>query len=156
MEVNGKLARIVVRESKEPAESAYRVRTDIRAELKPEFVAEAAQRARRNNESIVFVHTHPFAMNQFSQIDDAGEEKLRDFLEQRIPNAAHAAMLITPEVTIARELGKQKELEVVGIGPEIIWGNSHKSANESYRYDRQIRAFGAAGQKILKSLKVEL
>src|SRR5207249_524366 len=64
--VSGKLVRIVVRESAHPQAEEYDVRTSIRAQLKPEFVAEAVQRARRNNESIVFVHTHPFSFNQFS------------------------------------------------------------------------------------------
>ncbi len=65
VEIEGKLSRIVVRETKEPSSSAYTIRTTIRAQLKPEFVAEAAQRARKNNESLVFVHTHPFPMKQF-------------------------------------------------------------------------------------------
>src|SRR5258708_3050835 len=98
VETDGKLSRIVVRESKEPSSSAYTIRTGIRGQLKAEFVAEAAQRARKNDESVIFVHTHPFPMNQFSQIDDEGEKRLMELLQQRVPNAAHAAMLITPEV----------------------------------------------------------
>jgi molybdopterin/thiamine biosynthesis adenylyltransferase len=154
VEIDGKLSRIVVRESNEPSSSAYAVRTGTRAQLKPEFVAEASQRARTNNESVIFVHTHPFSMNQFSRIDDEGEKQLMEFLQQRVPNAAHAAMLLTPEVTIARELGKNRALDVIGVGPEVTW--SAKSATEfnRARYDRQIRAFGAAGQNVLKSLRV--
>ena len=153
VEIDGQLARIVVRESKEPSSSSYSIRTSIRAQLKPEFVAEAAQRARKNNESVIFVHTHPFAMNQFSQIDDEGEKHLMEFFQQRVPNAAHAAMLITPEVTLARELGKGRNLDVVSVGPEVIL--SKKSPEfDSTRYDRQVRAFGIAGQSVLKSLRV--
>jgi molybdopterin/thiamine biosynthesis adenylyltransferase/proteasome lid subunit RPN8/RPN11 len=152
--IDGKLSRIVVRESKEPTSSAYTIRTAVRAQLKPEFVAEAAQRARKNNESVIFVHTHPFSMNQFSQIDDEGERQLMEFFQQRVPNATHAAMLITPDVTIARELGKDRPLDVIGVGPEVTWGRKSATEFDRARYDRQIRAFGAAGQSILKSLRV--
>jgi molybdopterin/thiamine biosynthesis adenylyltransferase len=154
VEIEGKLSRIVVRETKEPSSSAYTIRTTIRAQLKPEFVAEAAQRARKNNESLVFVHTHPFPMNQFSQIDDDGERQLMEFLQQRVPNAAHAAMLITPEVTIARELGKGRELDVISVGAEVTWSRKSATELDHSRYDRQIRAFGASGQNVLKSLRV--
>jgi hypothetical protein len=154
VEVDGNLARIVVRESQEASSSAYSIRNSVRAKLKPEFVAEAAQRARRNNESLVFVHTHPFPMNEFSRIDDDGEKELMEFLQRRVPNAAHAAMLITPEVMIARELGKDKPLDVIGVGPEVSWNAKRADEEEDAKYDRQIRAFGTAGQKILKSLRV--
>ena len=154
VEIDGKLSRIVVRESKEPSSSAYRIRTGIRAQLKPEFVAEVAQRARQNDESVVFVHTHPFSMNQFSQIDDEGEKQLMEFLQRRVPSAAHAAMLITPDVTIARELGKGRSLDVVGVGPKVTWSTKSATAVDRARYDRQIRAFGAVGQSVLKSLRI--
>jgi len=154
VEIDGTLSRIVVRESKEASSSAYAIRTGIRAQLKPEFVAEVAQRARKTDESVIFVHTHPFSMNQFSRIDDEGEKQLMEFFQQRVPNAAHAAMLITPEVTIARELGKGRQLDVIGVGPEVTWSIKSTSESNRARYDRQIRAFGAAGQSILKSLRV--
>src|SRR5437588_12901103 len=71
VEVSGKLARIVVRESVHPQPEAYKSRSSARVQLKPEFVAEAVQRARRNSESVVFVHTYPFAFNKLSEINDA-------------------------------------------------------------------------------------
>ena len=154
VEIDGKLSRIVVRESQEADSSAYSIRNSISAQLKPEFVAEAVQRARKNNESLVFVHTHPFSMNEFSSIDDEGEKKLMEFLQQRVPNVVHAAMLITPEVNIARELGKNRPLDVIGVGPEVSWNAKRTDEADEAKYDRQIRAFGVEGQKILKSLRV--
>jgi len=154
VEIHGKLSRIVVRESKEPDASSYTIRTEIRAQLRPEFVAEAAQRARQTNESVIFVHTHPVAMNHFSRVDNEGELQLLEFMERRVPNAVHAAMLITPEVTIARELGKNIPLDVVGVGSEMMWTGNKAAETDFNRYDRQIRAFGVAGQNVLKSLRI--
>src|SRR5438132_5100422 len=91
VEVSGKLARIVVRESTHPQPEAYKSRSSAGVQLKPEFVSEAVQRARRNGESVIFVHTHPFPLNQFSEIDDEGERDLVPFLRGRIPNLPHAA-----------------------------------------------------------------
>ena len=42
-------------------------------------------------------HTHPFSLNKFSKVDDVGEDALALFLRQRVPNARHAALLLTPE-----------------------------------------------------------
>ncbi|HWH60439.1 MAG TPA: ThiF family adenylyltransferase [Terriglobales bacterium] len=152
--ISGKLARIVVRESSHPQPNAYIKRTPVSAELRPEFVAEAVQRGRRNNESVVFVHTHPFSSNTFSSIDDAGEIELAAFLRQRIPSAVHASMLLTPEKSVAREMGSNKTLRVIGVGEEIMWGDTRASTLASNQYDRQVRAFGIAGQEILESVRV--
>jgi molybdopterin/thiamine biosynthesis adenylyltransferase/proteasome lid subunit RPN8/RPN11 len=154
VEVSGKLARIVVRESDHPQSEAYTVRTSTRVQLRPEFVAEVGQRARRNNESVIFVHTHPFSLNEFSAIDDAGETELAAFLNRRIPEVAHAALLLTPEASIARVIGTAAPLRVVGVGEKVIWGDNPTTEETSGRFDRQIRAFGVAGQKALESLRI--
>src|SRR2546423_885494 len=76
--VDGKLGRIVIRQKLEVPTEAYAVRTKTSAQVRPEFVAEATARARRNHESIVFLHTHPFGWDRFSKVDDSGEQLLVD------------------------------------------------------------------------------
>jgi molybdopterin/thiamine biosynthesis adenylyltransferase len=154
VEVSGKLARIVVRESTHPQPEAYKSRSSARVQLKPEFVSEAVQRARRNGESVIFAHTHPFSLNQFSEIDDAGERELAPFLKGRIPNVPHAALLLTPEASIAREFATHKSLRVVGVGENMLWGENTVPGESAERYDRQVRAFGSSGQQVLKSLRI--
>src|ERR1043165_1025423 len=58
--IGKKFARLVIRESVIPPASAYAIRTRVRAQLKPEFVAEVTGQARRNQDAIVFAHTHLF------------------------------------------------------------------------------------------------
>ena len=154
VEVSGQLARVVVREAIAPPLEAYAERTSTRVQLRPEFVAEIAQRARRTGEAIIFTHTHPFPLNEFSATDDEGEKVLADFLNQRMPKSRHAALLITPETMIARELGHDLPLSVIGIGPELVWGRANSSSDLHTRYDRQVRAFGVTGQGILESMRV--
>jgi proteasome lid subunit RPN8/RPN11 len=154
VEIAGRLARIVVRECVKPPSNSYAVRTSVRAQLQPEFVALIGQRARLSGESVVFVHTHPVSFNEFSEIDDSGEEKLAAFLRQRASQAKHAAMLLTPEKSIARELGQKRPLRVIGVGTNVTWGDDVSDSEIHAQYDRQVRAFGVAGQRILRSIRV--
>ena len=153
VEVDGRLARIVVRESVIPQKSAYSDRSSVSAQLRPEFVGEIAQRARRAGQSVVFVHTHPAGPAQFSKIDDRGELELRPFLERRIPHAHHAAFLISPRAMVAREIGTNSSLRVIGAGGRIIWGEI-AGVDTSPRFDRQIRVFGSDAQGRLKTIRV--
>jgi molybdopterin/thiamine biosynthesis adenylyltransferase len=93
-------------------------------------------------------------LNEFSAIDDEGEEALAEFLRYRLPDAVHAAMLITPEKYLARQLGRNEALKIIGVGPEIHSELSPVHSENSERFDRQIRAFGRAGQDTLRGMRV--
>lgn len=153
VELNGRLERIVAREFVIPQSGAYSDRSAISAQLRPEYVGEIAQRARRAGQSLVFVHTHPAGPASFSTIDDAGELELREFLDRRLPFARHAALLITPDAMVAREIGRDSGLRVIGVGDRIIWGEN-AAADISPRYDRQIRVFGPQAQGRLRTIRV--
>lgn len=149
-----RLARLVVRDAMYPTADDYEERSTIAARLKPAFVAAVAQRARESGESVIFAHSHPFALNSFSKIDDVGEQALAEFLSYRVPNVRHAALLVTPEVTIAREIGTNKPLRVCGIGETLLFGDSPEPNSDEARYDRQIRMFGRTGQQRLNGLRI--
>jgi molybdopterin/thiamine biosynthesis adenylyltransferase len=150
----GKLSRIVCRESISPLPTDYLARTASKAELRPEFVAAIAQRARRSGESVILTHSHPRSFNEFSAIDDQGESVLAPFLASRIPNAIHGAMLVTPERTLARELGAKRYFDVAAVGNELDLEWSKSDTPSFFQYDRQIRAFGRDGQHLLQKLTV--
>jgi len=151
---NGRLVRIVVRDFQRVADTDYQQRSDISAQLRPEIVAVVTQRARKNGESLIFVHSHPFALNEFSSIDDKGEKVLAEFLTARTPGTIHATLLVTPETTIARVLNSGESLEVVGVGPELLWGGEAKSSEGGLAFDRQVRVFGEVGQRRLRTMRV--
>jgi molybdopterin/thiamine biosynthesis adenylyltransferase/proteasome lid subunit RPN8/RPN11 len=154
MTKHNRLARIVVREVQRVAVNAYQKRSQVSAQLRPEIVALAAQRSRKTGESLIFVHSHPFGLNEFSSIDDAGEKVLSEFFGRRTPGTIHATLLITPGVTIGRVLGSGQVLEVAGIGSEIVWGTEASACDSNMTFDRQVRAFGAIGQGRLKEMRV--
>lgn len=150
----GSSGRLVVREATYPTDDDYQVRTNVAARLRPEYIALAAQRARQSGESIVFAHSHPFELNQFSAIDDAGERPLAEFLSSRAPGVRHAAMLVTPSAVLARELGTGQEIKVTGVGEVLSFGDAAVADESLAQFDRQIRMFGAAGQARLEKLRV--
>jgi len=150
----GRLVRIVVREFQRVGEKDYQTRSDISAQLSPEIVATAAQKARKSGDTIVFAHSHPFPLNEFSAIDDAGETILSNFLKARTPEIIHAALLVTPEKTIARVLGGGESIEVVGVGPQLLWGSEAEGGEGNLAFDRQVRVFGEEGQKRLRALRI--
>lgn len=154
VEDNGRLVRLVIREAEFPGPDDYEMRSETKAQLKATFVAAVAQRAKKSGESIVFVHSHPFALNEFSTTDDAGELALAEFLRERTPGLWHAALLVTPDATIARVLGHRTRLNVFGVGERLTLGAGVESGELSNQFDRQIRLFGHAGQALLKTLRV--
>lgn len=141
-----------------PESDAYVRRGSIEAQLSPDFVASVTKRAKREGCGLVFVHSHPGdEQPQFSSIDDEGEKHLATFLRQRIPNSTHIALVISSGGMAARILGTQEPICVteVGIRHRILYDpRDSESRAVMSEHDRQIRAFGAAGQQRLNLLTV--
>jgi molybdopterin-synthase adenylyltransferase len=155
-EHNGQV-RLLVREIHQAPENAYRKRSAVAAELKPEFIGPIIKRALRTNSVLVFCHTHPGASDYpvFSTIDDAGEIELRNYLAKRGVRGPHAALVMSPGGCQARIISTAHQLLVLEVGTSIRTVST--STEHEFRkelFDRQIRAFGESGQKILASMKV--
>ena len=152
-------ALMLVRESVFPEPEDYTQRAIDRAELRPEFVAHVAKKARLNNLSLVFVHSHPgSSIPQFSQVDDDGEEKLATFLAKRGEIVPHCALVISEGGMSARVLGLNEHVRVVSIGDErFVESSLEAESTETFpMFHRQVKAFGEVGQRILKDLRVAI
>jgi hypothetical protein len=153
-------ARLLVSDILEPSPDDYEKRGIVEAQLSPTFVANAVRNARDRKCSVVFIHTHPFAVTpQFSCVDDDGERVLRAFLDRRLPSLRHAAMVIARDGISARELGAPDPIDVVVIGPCIQhFGSSRLAdgvrAGQIDRFERQVRALGAGVQSRIAQLRV--
>lgn len=154
----GVAGRLLARTAEIAPRNAYSSRTPTKAELQPAYLVDLTVRARRAGAGLVLVHTHPFdsATPNFSAIDDAGEEPLRAFLEARLPGRTHAAMVVSHGGVQARELGAGPAIEVIAVGADMrrLSPRSSACASVSTVFDRQVRAFGAAGQEALAALEV--
>ncbi len=151
--------RLLVRDMALPLHGDYERSGIDHAELKPEFVARVAKRARLECLSLVFVHTHPGEKAaHFSSIDDYGEAELAAFLARRGQTNIHAAMVLSLGGLRARVLAQSDDVRVVSVGDRLTVEFDPKAADEgvNLQFDRQVRAFGASGQRSLQGLRVAI
>jgi molybdopterin/thiamine biosynthesis adenylyltransferase len=147
----------VVRQLSEVPAEAYVRRTSVAAELSPAYCMAISNRARQAGVGALFAHTHigKRTLEGFSHQDDAGEQPLAEYFARRSPNARHFASVFTASGSYARELGKSLLVPVRAIGRTLDSSNPDANAIDD-RYDRQVRALGARGQRILQQLVVAI
>lgn len=151
--------RLLVREVEFPDQDEYTSQSALDAELSPLFVARVTKRAGRDKLTLVFVHTHlDGRVPAFSRIDDRGEHALRTFLTDRGILGNHVALVLSGGGLRARLLGTGEELRVVIVGNKRHVAYDPKADNlpTDATFDRQVRAFGAEGQKQLETLCVAI
>jgi len=157
--LNG-VPRLLVREIYDAPDDAYIYRTAVGAELRPEFVASVVKLARQERDSLIIAHTHPHsaAVPAFSPIDDAAEKVLRGFVEGRIPDIPHLALVMSGTGCRARDLGGTRPADVYEIGSDsyCVTEQDVVSPEGEQRYDRQVLAFGALGQQRLRNLRIAI
>lgn len=152
-------ARLLVREVEFPDQNQYTSQSALDAELSPMFVAAVAKRAAKEQLTLVFVHTHlDRHVPAFSHIDDQGEQALRTFLTNRSVQGDHAALVLSEGGQRARLLRSGKELRVVVLGSKrrVEFDPDTDDTPTDLTFDRQVRAFGADGQKQLEKLRVAI
>jgi molybdopterin-synthase adenylyltransferase len=151
--------RLLAREVEWPSHSDYTRRGKLEAELTPDFVARITKRAKLAKNSLVFVHSHPGQhAPHFSTIDDTGENRLSAFLAHRHSESVHAALVVSSGGVRARRLGSSEEIGVVSVGSrrQVIFEPHRDEISASEVFDRQVKAFGAAGQRELGRLRVAI
>lgn len=151
--------RVIVRDGDAVPDEAYSGRTEIAAELEPRFLVEVANRARAAGCGLLLAHTHPQVdgIPTFSEEDDTGERAMGPYLTQRLRGQPLMALLIGGDGARARHLGSNTQIPVWSVGADLVRvaGTTSGAASPvEERYDRQVRAFGAAGQLAVASLKV--
>ncbi len=151
--------RFIIREIEIPSPESYTQKSAVSAELNPAFVAKVSKHARTRGDSIIFVHSHPGdATPEFSQVDDFGEERLARFLVTRMPGVSHGAVVISAGGWCGRELGTSNPIKIISIGErrDVLYDPSHWEEPIPPLFDRQVRAFGEAGQRVIGSLTVAI
>jgi molybdopterin/thiamine biosynthesis adenylyltransferase len=147
--------RLIVHDVLHAAPDDYLDRSAVSAQLKPEFIFATVNRARSTGSSLVFIHTHPFdrSVPSFSLVDDAGEQRLIDFIDRRLPGREHGAIVVSTGGVAARKLATNEHAIVVSVGRKLRVENG--SVREpAEQFERQVRAFGAEGQAAIAALKI--
>ncbi|HEY1697329.1 MAG TPA: ThiF family adenylyltransferase [Polyangiaceae bacterium] len=151
------VVRLLVRELEFPSPDDYSSRGRLEAELLPRFVARVTKCARRDGLSMIFAHSHPgLSPPTFSYVDDEGERALADFLGHRHPGRSHAALVVSAGGWNARGLGTSEPARVVVLGDKrtIAYEPAGRLVSDWTALDRQVRAFGEAGQRALDAIHV--
>lgn len=134
----------------------YLLREPYRLSIGSRALVRVAKRARFENLSVIFAHSHPGGLCDFSEQDDLEEDKLIPFLEARLPGRLHATVVFTEDSITGRLYGPER-LEpdaILSIGTRIRVLRSKASATIPEFFDRQVRAFGKESQKLLRALRV--
>ena len=106
--------------------------------------------------SIIFAHSHPGGLSDFSRQDDLEEAKLIPFLQVRVPNRMHGTLVLTADTVKGRIYCPHREPAhlIFALGDQfLIWEDADSGAVANV-FDRQVRAFGASIQKVLSKLHV--
>ncbi|CAO3405463.1 HesA/MoeB/ThiF family protein [Azospirillum palustre] len=136
-------------------EDAYERRDCVSATLKPSFLIEVANRSRVNGMAVIAIHTHPGSSGcpHFSSTDDKGEAELGPYFARRGAAVPHIALVVGPEGCRARVLGGGESIDVWEVGEKLVLHSPMPGGHTEERDDRQVRAFGEPGQRLLRRLR---
>jgi molybdopterin/thiamine biosynthesis adenylyltransferase len=163
--VSGRENRLLVRRFLAVPDSLYVDRQAYHLEVAPSFYNAVVTDCLRQNAIPAIVHSHPFHGEAwYSSSDDYGEARLLGTLSSLLPGKQPVSLVITYDSVIGREFAKEEFRPLKGVfiigtsSSKILFdqtGRDHATKSVEL-FDRQIRAFGEEGQKILASLKVAI
>lgn len=119
--------------------------------------AKVTKIAKRENLSIIFAHSHPGGLLEYSPQDDREEPKLQEFFSSRVPSRLHGSLVLTEGGIIGRifdhELIPLTRIRIMG--QRFAFHDRVRGHVQNLDFfDRQIRAFGSAVQTLLQSLHI--
>lgn len=106
--------------------------------------------------SIVFAHSHPDGIPDFSEQDDREEARLLPFLQTRVPGRVHGTLVLTTDGASGRLYAPHclAADAVIVIGDRIRQWSSDDTGVVKPFFDRQVRAFGPDIQRLLGRLHI--
>ena len=152
-------SKFLVREAVPVPPEGFLEQDEGRLVIAPAFFNSVMKRAGAEGRSVIVTHSHPGAAGpvDFSWVDDAGERAMFTNLYRRVPDQPHASMVFGPEAVAARSWAPDgtcqtiDQLVIVGSRLEVVpLKTGHAQTDDLH--DRQVRAFGSAGQERLTSV----
>lgn len=153
-------SRLLVREVVPVERTHYLVREPQRLSIDSQAYANAAKRADADGGSVVFVHSHPGGVGEFSPQDDREEPKLMTFLDARVPGRLHGSLVVASRSDLrGRVWVRNRWTDIVRIRVLGQRFRFHDQVGDGRRpipefFDRQVRAFGEDIQRLLGALHI--
>lgn len=119
-------------------------------------LARITKLARFERLSVVFAHSHPGGICDFSEQDDYEESRLIPFLQERLPGRLHGTLVLTEQGIKGRlfQPARSQVDTIISIGTRVRVLYSANVPSLPQFFDRQIRAFGQDNQVVLRTLRV--
>jgi molybdopterin/thiamine biosynthesis adenylyltransferase len=154
--VSGDLVKLIVHTIIPIADEDYLRREPYGLTIASPTLTRVAKLARYEGLSVVFAHSHPEGIPDFSEQDDREEARLLPFLQARVPDRVHGTLVLTERHIQGRlYIPDQVSVdEIFAIGNRIrSWSPKGPEAVEPF-FDRQVRAFGPDIQRLLRRLRI--
>lgn len=153
--------RLLAREFIPVPADLYRARQPFHLEIAPQFYNDLITRCEKAGLHLVIVHSHPMHGDaRYSASDDHGESRLLAILQVLLPQSVVASLVVTRDNVAGRRFLSGRFATLSGmrvVGSSITSTHFTKKAGDDAvesRYDRQVRAFGEDGQRLLGALRV--
>lgn len=152
--------RFVVIQAEIAGEDEYLERSPTSATVCPAFVARVLKVARNEGASLFLVHTHPSEeWPSFSKVDARGERTVAPTLYMRAPQGPHGSLIFGKHGFAARLIDREGAVigtvdRLLEIGADIKVHERGSSNALDSMFDRNVRAFGAEGQRLIRALHV--
>ena len=152
---------LLVREVVSVGDEAYTVRAGDQLSITPEGWLPTFVRADAEGCVPIFVHTHPGAPATHSRSDLQLEDELARVADVRLDGGMYASLVLGGSPTNADFAGRiiaRKaswiELDRIRVVGQRLSLYAHDGPDPLPLFDRQVRAFGPDGQKVLEKLRV--
>ncbi|HEY0715305.1 MAG TPA: ThiF family adenylyltransferase [Polyangia bacterium] len=153
-EVDGEI-RLLVRDVAPVADADYLVRESHRMSIDSASYARIAKAAGASGDSVIFVHSHPEGISDFSPQDNREEPKLMQFLGARLPGP-HGSVVIASEAAPRGRVWLGDAWtpidKIVLVGPRLHVHAGGAQAPLPRFFERQVQAFGEGCQRLLAAL----
>jgi molybdopterin/thiamine biosynthesis adenylyltransferase len=159
----GTCARLLARRIVTIPPTEYRDRTRHHIELAPRAINGLVALCETSGLRPIVCHSHPDEV-PYSPSDDHGEHRIAATLQQFFPGQVMGSLLLTPGGLAGRVWlpnGKAVPVSIITtVGPRLritgtpAFTEGERDAGVEDVHDRQIRAFGQAGQALLRAARV--
>lgn len=123
----------------------------------PQFLTRVTRRARSRGVSLGVLHTHPPGALFFSNTDDHAEQTLAHFMAERSGGLPTFAFVLCEGTLLARVFGTSTVLPVRVVGSNVFVTETKRDLEPLMdKFDRQIRAFGVEGQRLLNQMSIAI
>jgi molybdopterin/thiamine biosynthesis adenylyltransferase len=159
--VIGPSEELIVRRMVEIPKTEYRIQENYHLDISPRAINGLIALCEQNNLGVVLCHSHP-TDSSYSPSDDHGEKRIAASIWKNIPNVPVGSLLISPAEVRARIWTHRKghkpvsSVTILGRHIRTLFLNERwqRSNNPTDIYDRQVLAFGSAGQDIISNAKI--